>query len=224
MFLESFHFDLWIDISWFLLCSYHLSFVYLQWFVSSQIVVKFIDEFIDNASKHQNKGNPHVKIGLVIEVVDRVKNSEYLASSSNKRKHVLSEIQYHIVYWYLAQYCQETNQKDIHHYLFVSQTKVNWRHECTTQSEDHHIEEEGCEVYWEHHVVGGWFVGLFRVGLAVSEESLGYNWYSNQDVSFPSLRLNIEICLTFFEWVVVCESNGSCWDHQSSKYFFRPKF
>ena len=115
----------------------------------------------------------------MIKVVYGVKDSEDFASSSDQRKHVLSEIQYHVVYWHLPQYCQKTNQKDVHNYLFMSQAKVDWRHECATKSEDHHIEEECCDIYWEHHVVGGWFIGLFRMGLTIPEESLGYNWYSN---------------------------------------------
>ena len=76
---------------------YHLSLIQLNGLISSQIIVKLIHKLINNAPKDQHKSNPHIKISLMIEIVNRIQDSKYLPGGGNKWEHVLPKIQYNVV-------------------------------------------------------------------------------------------------------------------------------
>lgn len=99
-------------------------FFYFYHFFSRNIVVKLVNQLVDDPSEDHHKCYPHVEIGSVVEVVDTIENGQDFSSGGYEWKHMLLEIYYHVVNANLTQNIECSHQKNVHNDLFVGEAEV----------------------------------------------------------------------------------------------------
>lgn len=96
-------------------------------FFSRNIIVKLVNQLVDDSSEDHHKGYPHVEIGSVVEVVDTIENGQDFSSCGYEWKHMLLEIYYHVVNANLPQNIEGSHQKNVRNDLFVGEAEVQRR-------------------------------------------------------------------------------------------------
>lgn len=83
----------------------------------------------------------------MLEVVDGVEDSQYLASGRNQGEHMLLEVQNDEIDAHLPQHSQQTYQKNVPHDLLVQKTEVQRRDESARKDENEEVEDHRDHIY-----------------------------------------------------------------------------